>query len=414
MRRLSYLLLLVPFVCCVFISCSSQSTSQQGMHPVEPIRPAAPTPPPPPKVYSYSEGNLNFLGLQQRWVRGLNDKDEAAVRDAYLLGNYVVIETKGLKLFGTNRISGTPEFIISLDSPCDVRCCQDEHNVYAVAKNVLYTFDKRGFIPPNGGKKYLDFPPSSQMIADETNIYMGCYDGKVRAVRTSLKYEDWQWTTGRLVTSRPAMGARLLYAASEDGYVYALAPEKEASRCPWKFKTLGPIRADVTYNATDHQVYAASTDGSLYALRDLPQGSREGQMAWLMAYATGAPIVKAPFVSGSTVYVINEKRECHAVSTQDGKPRWVVKDVADVLSVGQLNTYLLRSGGRILAVDTVSGDAHWVLDTAPLGVSRILSNPMDDGIYLLRDDGTTIFVSERKPQEKPVAKTAEKVEEAAH
>ncbi len=394
MRRLFWLTTYVPLVCVMLASCSTTGESPQAMHSVQPILPAKPVPPPPPKIYAYSKKNLNFLGMEELWTRGLYDKDAPTVRDAYVLGNYILIETKTLKLYGLNRKSGRPEFVVTLNDPMDVRACEDADNIYAVARNVLIAIDKRAFV---AYRKYLKFAPASQMIADETNIYMGCHDGKVRAFRKGPRYFDWKQTTMGVVSARPALGSKLLYAGSQDGKVYALSPVDGQRK--WEFKTLNYISGDVAY--ADRTVYVASSDGTLYALRDLPQGSRTAQQAWPVPYATGSAIMSGPAVLGGTICVINEDRECHAVDATTGKRKWVVKDVGKVISKGKLNTYLLRGDRYILAVDNESGEIHWMLDVRSKGTARFLANRSDDAIYLVRADGLLTVVRERRPEEAP-------------
>lgn len=402
MRRLLILALLVPVSCLLFLSCANQKESQQTEHAVQPIRPTPPTPPPLPKVYPFAAANLNFLGLESVWERPLNDKDAPTVRDSYLLGQYYIIETGTHRLYGFNRKSGQPEFVSTLDDPADVRCAEDEDAVYAIARDVLYGIDKRG---PELFRKSVPLSVSSQMVADANNIYVGCYDAKVYAFRKALKYVDWQFTTRAVITARPAIGSRLLYVASEDNFIYALALSDGKEQ--WKFETFGPIQAAPVYAVAEHRVVVASTDGSVYGLYDLPQGStRESQLAWLAPYATGAAIHKNPVVAGGLIYAINDSRECHAVDIQTGRAKWVLKNVDAFVAKGDLNTYLLR-GRSILAVNPATGDLRWILDTAAVNPARILCNTMDGGIYLQRADGTTIFVREHQPQAVPEAKPAD-------
>lgn len=408
MRRLLTLTLLVPVICGLFLSCTSQEQKRQARLP-QAIRPTPPAPVPPPKLYQYARPNLDFLGMEQVWERPLIDKDAPTVRDAYLLGNYYLIETNTRRLCGFNRISGRPEFVASLEDPTDVRCGEDEDYVYAVARNVLYAIDKRSFI---AWRKYLDYSPSSQLIADENNIYMGCYDGTVRAFFKSGRYFEWQYGTYAAVSARPAAGSRFIYAASEDNTVYALSPVD--GKRQWQFKTLDPIRANPAYAAAEHRVLVASTDGSLYALYDSPQGNtRESQMAWLAPYPTGAGILKTPIVASGIVYVINENHECHAVDLANGRSKWVLKNISSFIARGDHNVYLLRGTNTILAVDPTSGNARWALDTASLAVSRTLTNTTDGNIYLMRSDGSTILLREHQLQTPKAPEAAPKSPEAA-
>lgn len=366
------------------LGCQSGGTATPTA-PVIPVRTAT--------IYPYSADNLNFLGLEEVWRRRLGEtlKESGGVKGAWLMGDYVILETKNLKLYGFQRQTAQPTFLVPLTDPIDIGPSEDKDHVYVVSRNVLFAIDKRGFLDY---RSMLKFAPSSRMVADDTNLYMGCFDGKVRAFYKASRYFTWNWTTNGVVMARPALGSKLLYAGSEDGYVYALSPEDGHDE--WRFKTSGYIRGNIAYDKDSRTVFAASADGSLYALRDLKQGSREEQQAWPTPYASGAAILSSPRLAGGSVLFVNESKQCHSVNVANGKRQWMVPEISSILARGRLNTYCMRNDRYIVAIDNNSGEVHWLLDTVPLGAGlRFLVNPSDGMIYLMSNDGSTLAIVER-------------------
>jgi outer membrane biosynthesis protein TonB len=70
--------------------------------------------------------------------------------------------------------------------------------------------------------------------------------------------------------------------------------------------------------------------------------------------------------------------------------------VDKVLTVGRLNTYLLRGGSNIVAVDNKTGVVHWMRNIRPGAFAFFLVNPMDDKIYLVKADGETQAIREQR------------------
>jgi hypothetical protein len=84
------------------------------------------------------------------------------------------------------------------------------------------------------------------------------------------------------------------------------------------------------------------------------------------------------------------------VDRRNGTPLWILPDVDKVLTVGRLNTYLLRGGSNIVAVDNKTGVVHWMRNIRPGAFAFFLVNPMDDKIYLVKADGETQAIREQR------------------
>jgi len=80
---------------------------------------------------------------------------------------------------------------------------------------------------------------SSPAIADGM-VYVGSYDGKLYAVRSSSGRQLWAFTTKGPVNSSPAVANGVVYFSSLDGNVYAVGAVDGRER--WHFKTGGERR----------------------------------------------------------------------------------------------------------------------------------------------------------------------------
>ena len=387
MRKSSLTVILLAAMIVLWGCQGSQGAMGSG-----PVRPAAA----PVKVatnmdaeggYRLHDQDVEDLGLEIVWTQKLYVNEKLV--DAYVLGDLIIMETNALHLYGVDRNTGITKWMVELPSRCDFRGCEDEDQVYVPCRNTLVAIDKRGFIT---WRKFLKFAPAGSPVADDMHVYLPCFDGAVRAFLKDAGYFAWQYTTNGIVEAKPAVGSKLVYAGGTDGWVYAMSTEK--LDLSWKFQTYGPIRADVVFNK--RRVFVSSTDGSLYNLVDMPQTTREQQLDWNRPYATGAPIEKPPYVTDAMVLVVNKNNVCHAVDRRNGTPLWILPDVDKVLTVGRLNTYLLRGGSNIVAVDNKTGVVHWMRNIRPGAFAFFLVNPMDDKIYLVKADGETQAIREQR------------------
>jgi outer membrane protein assembly factor BamB len=75
--------------------------------------------------------------------------------------------------------------------------------------------------------------------------------------------EKWKFQTGGAVTSSPAISGGVVYAGSDDGYLYAV--DINTGRENWKFQTGAALTSSPAIS--DGLVYFGSMDGYLYAVR---------------------------------------------------------------------------------------------------------------------------------------------------
>lgn len=158
---------------------------------------------------------------------------------------------------------------------------------------------------------------------------------------------------GGTLDGAPAFVEDVVYAASEDGSVYAVNAEDREPVWPIEgavFKTGGRIVCDIV--ADDSGVYVASTDTKLYALN-----RNSGRIRWV--YYAGRQLRDAPVVTNDMVYQAVPNAGIAAIPKNEGdtqrQPRWLIAGARQFLASDARYAYLLNDDRRIIAVDKNTG-----------------------------------------------------------
>ncbi|MEU9012652.1 serine/threonine-protein kinase [Streptomyces sp. NPDC048479] len=174
-------------------------------------------------------------------------------------------------------------------------------------------------------------------------------DGK-SAAAGSLR---WRFTTTGTVLSYPSVAGDLIYAASNDGTLYALTTADGLRR--WKYTTAAAIGSAPT--VLGGSVYLGSDDRILYAFDAL-----SGKVRW--RFTTGG-IVHTPVVTGGVAYVGSADHRLYAVDTASGKRRWDFAAGNDTHSpaVSGETVYVGSSDTSLYAVNANTGEKRWAFTT---------------------------------------------------
>jgi hypothetical protein len=218
--------------------------------------------------------------------------------------------------------------------------------------------------------------------------------GRLLAVDLSSDYRGAMWelqANGR-ITAAPAVHNHVVYAASNDGHLYAVTADEDRKPV-WPstgtFQTYGPVLADV--QADDYGVYIASTDTKLYCV---DRGS--SKVKW--QYLAGTALTQTPVITESTVYQQVPGRGLAAIDkiSRDPKaynrtPRWIAADARQFLAEDEQHTYLLSGDNHIVAVDKQSGEERFRSHRNDF--VAFASNTKDATIYASTADGTIVAVT---------------------
>ncbi|MGB7160889.1 MAG: PQQ-binding-like beta-propeller repeat protein [Tepidisphaeraceae bacterium] len=238
----------------------------------------------------------------------------------------------------------------------------------------------------------LDYSTRSPAAGHENMVFVGLDypgGGRLAAIDVARPYANtrWELLTEGGVSAKPAIFNNVIYVGGEDGRVYAVTPDRSPV-WPLKggvFVTNGRIVADVKADETG--VYAASTDSKLYCL-----DRATGKINW--QYHGGKPLVDAPHVAASTVYINVPDRGLVALDKGKGlfnrTERWVSKDARRFLSEDEKHTYLATRDGKIQAVDRASGKV--LFTSRGKGFDVFVANPNDVTIFAARTNGTVYAI----------------------
>ena len=238
----------------------------------------------------------------------------------------------------------------------------------------------------------------------------------------------WRYATGGQIRSRPAVAAEgTIYAASEDGFLYAWDPggnllwKSDLGWLPWDCLALsgdGTIYTGLKNNyflainpsgrplwrfhldglpagdpavAADGTVYVGTTSGTLAALSHL------GRLQWSITLP-GA-ITRAPAVDGAgTIYLVAADRRLYAL-TQWGEFKWSlpIPNVPTALAIAAAGTVLVGTvEGSLIAVHP-SGDIAWRFSTGAriagvsAGAGQIVVASSNGQVVGLTDKGTQLW-----------------------
>lgn len=234
----------------------------------------------------------------------------------------------------------------------------------------------------------------SPLSATGEFVYVGFdYVGQGRLGRISLEQPfvpvRWELLTRGAVSAAPALFQDTIFAASEDGNVYAVSDERSPL---WAtpgnvFSTGGPITADV--KADDSGVYVASTDSKLYAL-----DRQTGKLKW--QFFAGQPLHTAPMVTDDTVYQYVPGKGVVALEKIAGaynrEPKWVVESAVRPLAQDAQRVYMQAGDSNVIAVDRKTGKIVFSTKRADLRVFAGSASSTADMVYAATEAGIVLGI----------------------
>lgn len=153
----------------------------------------------------------------------------------------------------------------------------------------------------SGGLLYFGLPvPSDVKVLDGLN-------GGVVAIPVDLEEAShgkpaWTFQTGETVKGAPLVAEGVVYAASDEGHVYALDARSGSLR--WKFYAGAKIDGSPVY--ADGLVYVVDDSGVIHALR-----AASGEEAWTFQVGSGEKASAS--VADGVVYVASWDHHVYAV-----------------------------------------------------------------------------------------------------
>lgn len=125
---------------------------------------------------------------------------------------------------------------------------------------------------------------SSPTIGNDGKIYFGA-SYALYALNTDGSFFS-NYITGGNVTSTPAVWdsgqGEIIFFGSDDGFLYALMPNKDSLNLIWSYSTGSPIKTSPSINNADGTVYVGSNRGYLYAFSSTTGTPPSWSLSWTL------------------------------------------------------------------------------------------------------------------------------------
>ena len=198
----------------------------------------------------------------------------------------------------------------------------------------------------------------------------------------------WRFETGGWVVNPPAVANGVVYAGSDDNFVYAL--DAETGQMIWNYQTYGIVRSTPTVSGG--AVYVGSDDNHMYAL-----DAGTGRMLW--SFDTGNSVQYSPLVSNGLVYLsalVEGGFAVHALDAATGTVEWVAEvfypyGAPFAVTVSNGRVFSPGESGEFYALDASTGEVLWSLD---VGLGAQSPPAVVDGVVYLTAVNTAYALDE--------------------
>lgn len=190
----------------------------------------------------------------------------------------------------------------------------------------------------------------------------------------ALKDSAFNYSGKGVADAPPVVTEGAVFWGTDAGNIYAVNPEQLEAQ--FRVQARGAVLARLTYRKP--YIYAASRDGYVYAIKDL-----KGTIRWKSS--VGNPIVEQPMVTDDGVYAITEIGGMSKLSLETGDLIWRVAGPMKFISASPTRLYTADRAGRMLIFDARTGARIGWLPTERLPLK--VFNRENDRIYLSTADG---------------------------
>jgi len=246
-------------------------------------------------------------------------------------------------------------------------------------------------------------------IVDGDLVYVGTYNGIVLALNTSARVEDlpfpqarygeWEWycpienAKSNAIVADLAMSEDALYVASSNGRVYSL--DKGSGDENWKRQDIPVLteNAEKIWNSPVIQgntLYVSTFDGHIYTL-----SAETGQLLdW--SFEAEAGFASAPVIYEDIIYVGSFDRHLYAATIGSDVPVWIFpreKPAGNWFWASPIiNEGIVYAGcldGKLYAIEAKTGEKLWEFDAE----SPIVSSPvLIDNLLIVGAESGNVYV----------------------
>lgn len=323
-----------------------------------------------------------------------------------------------------------------------------QHRVRTVASPLAYNgmilfCDKHGQmigLDADSGEELLSLTLGSDVeasfIVEDSILYIGQTDGKIRSISLTDGTEHWSFETEGQIAAAPVLttvnGQPRLFVGSYDNYMYTLSPQTgqlihrvetgyyiNGAAAVWNDHVLfGGCDAwvrivnGVTGESTDslkldayipaspvidgNQAYIADYRGDVYELT-LSDGHIQSQRKLLSAADDDGGMLSVPVVTQDAVYLLTPDRRLVCLRRKDGTEQWHASlkgDTGECSPVLVNNRLLVCTKTGVVTIhDASTGQQLWEYETG----EQIISRPVigEERFYIQTARGTLLCFGER-------------------
>lgn len=240
-----------------------------------------------------------------------------------------------------------------------------------------------------------DVVPSSPAVVGG-RLYVGSYDNQTYCLNASTGDLIWRFATGGQIWSSPAVVAGRVYIGSFDNRTYCL--DASTGGLIWNYTTGDAIWSSPA--VVGDRLYVGSFDNVTYCLN-----ASTGTEIW--SYNAGSPVVSSPAVAYGCVYIGTEHYSFYCLDASTGLKVWNCTTDGSILSsptvadgrvyVGSMRHTYGNPASVFYCLNASTGDQLWNyvtgdnIESSPaVAYGNVYVGSEDDNVYCLNASTGTL------------------------
>lgn len=329
---------------------------------------------------------IRQAGWERNWQVNLPVKtneqiDRLFIHDAYL---YALTDTN--VLFCLDRKTGRTVSATILCAP-DLPLCSPifyEDRLGFIAGNKFHAFDPAAGVIQNAeALEQVGNIFSCGAARNSDYIYIAGSDRRLHAISVDGYWQAFCATADNdaPINSVKANDSVVVFS-TQAGNVIGMNPQQAEKY--WQFDITGRIEAPLAED--EGYIYVAGRDAKLYKLN-----RENGRMEWSLPFHAGGPLLEAPVVGQTAVYVHNNLHGLYAVNKADGQAAWNLYEGENTLCEAGDKAFVFARPGVLKVMDNRSGQELYSVNFNQ--VQRYVINTIDSVMYLSDADGCLMSVT---------------------
>ncbi len=220
----------------------------------------------------------------------------------------------------------------------------------------------------------IQYSAAASPTVSGSMVFIASQDGRIYGIDAATGAQEWRYDTESLVFGSPAVADGILYIGTDEGKIHAIAID--SGFYIWRATLDGSVVGSAA--VVHDRVVFATRGGPVYALR-----TDNGKTIWEYNVSGKSSVA----ISNGVVLLGGEDGGLHAVSLEDGTPRWLFATGGSLASSPVIveSTVYIASGLNLYAIDLETGAGIWrfsttdVIDASPAIANELLYLGSRDG-----------------------------------